>query len=94
MIKCFKIPNGFPGGPMPTIMKISSQGQISIPKKFMKMCGIDTGDYLEVDAEKDQIKTLIEEFIILTNNRVGKYSLPAIEYEGIEKIIGKERRSI
>ena len=40
---------------MPTIMKISSQGQIRIPKKFMKMCGLDTGDYLEVDAEKDQI---------------------------------------
>ena len=33
---------------------------------------------------------LIEEFIILKNNRIGQYSLPAIKYSGIEKIIGNE----
>jgi AbrB family looped-hinge helix DNA binding protein len=45
----------FIGGPMPTIMKISSQGQIRIPKKFMQALGIETGDYLEVDTKQDQI---------------------------------------
>lgn len=40
---------------MPTIMKISSQGQIRIPKKFMQALGIETGDYLEVDTKQGQI---------------------------------------
>ena len=40
---------------MDTIMKISSQGQIRIPKKFMQVLGIDKGDYVEVTIEKCQI---------------------------------------
>jgi AbrB family looped-hinge helix DNA binding protein len=38
-----------------TIMKISPQGQIRIPKKIMITLGIGKGDYLEVDVEKSQI---------------------------------------
>ncbi len=34
---------------METIMKISPQGQIRIPKKFMKYLGLDKGDYLAID---------------------------------------------
>ena len=40
---------------MPTIMKISPQGQIRIPKKIMQTLGIDTGDYVEVEVEEAQI---------------------------------------
>ncbi len=38
-----------------TIMKISHQGQIRIPKKIMTSLGIEEGDYLEVDIEGNQI---------------------------------------
>ena len=38
-----------------TIMKISPQGQIRIPKKIMINLGIEKGDYVEVDVEKSQI---------------------------------------
>ena len=37
---------------MPTVMKISPQGQIRIPKKFMDELGIEKSDYVEV-AIKD-----------------------------------------
>ena len=40
---------------MPTIMKISPQGQIRIPKKVMQTLGIDKGDYVEVAVEEAQI---------------------------------------
>ena len=40
---------------MPTIMKISPQGQIRIPKKIMLSLGIEKGDYVEVDVEQSQI---------------------------------------
>jgi AbrB family looped-hinge helix DNA binding protein len=40
---------------MATIMKISPQGQIRIPKKIMAHLGIEKGDYIEVDVEKRQI---------------------------------------
>jgi len=40
---------------MPTIMKISPQGQIRIPKKIMQSLGILKGDYFEMDVEEDQI---------------------------------------
>jgi len=40
---------------MPTIMKISPQGQIRIPKKIMMTLGIEKGDYVEVDIEERQI---------------------------------------
>jgi AbrB family looped-hinge helix DNA binding protein len=36
---------------MATIMKISSQGQIRIPKKMMQTLKIDSGDYVELDIE-------------------------------------------
>lgn len=36
---------------MSTIMKISPQGQIRIPKKVMEALNIDPGDYLEVGIE-------------------------------------------
>ena len=40
---------------METIMKISPQGQIRIPKKIMESLGIEKGDYLAVDIENGQI---------------------------------------
>lgn len=40
---------------MSAIMKISSQGQIRIPKKIMSTLGIEKGDYVEVDLEEGQI---------------------------------------
>jgi len=40
---------------MDTIMKISSQGQIRIPKKIMLSLGILQGDYVELCIENDQI---------------------------------------
>jgi len=38
-----------------TIMKISPQGQIRIPKQIMTILGIEKGDYIEVDVEERQI---------------------------------------
>jgi AbrB family looped-hinge helix DNA binding protein len=38
-----------------TIMKISHQGQIRIPKKIMLSLGIEKGDYLEVDIHENQM---------------------------------------
>ena len=40
---------------MPAIMKISSQGQIRIPKKIMIDLGIEKGDFVEIDVEEMQI---------------------------------------
>jgi AbrB family looped-hinge helix DNA binding protein len=40
---------------MPTIMKISPQGQIRIPKNIMLTLGIEQGDYVELDIEERQI---------------------------------------
>lgn len=40
---------------MATIMKISPQGQIRIPKKIMVRLGIEKGDYIEVDVEERHI---------------------------------------
>jgi len=36
---------------MPTVMKISPQGQIRIPKKVLAELNIVPGDYIEVDVE-------------------------------------------
>ncbi len=36
-------------------MKISSQGQIRVPKKIMEALGLAKGDYVEVEIEKKQI---------------------------------------
>ena len=40
---------------METIMKISPQGQVRIPKKLMQSLGIEAGDYLAMDIENGQI---------------------------------------
>jgi AbrB family looped-hinge helix DNA binding protein len=40
---------------METIMKISPQGQVRIPKKIMESLGLETGDYLAMDIENGQI---------------------------------------
>lgn len=40
---------------MSTIMKISPQGQIRIPKKIMEKLCIEESDYVEVAIEKGQI---------------------------------------
>ena len=40
---------------MPTVMKVSSQGQIRIPKHAMKMLDILPGDYVEVDVVDGQV---------------------------------------
>ena len=38
---------------METIMKISPQGQVRIPKKIMESLSIEKGDYLAMDIEKN-----------------------------------------
>jgi len=40
---------------MTTIMKISPQGQIRIPKKILQTLDIEKGDYVEVEVEKGHI---------------------------------------
>ncbi len=40
---------------MPTIMKISPQGQIRIPNKIMNSLGLTKGDYVEVDVKDRDI---------------------------------------
>jgi AbrB family looped-hinge helix DNA binding protein len=40
---------------MATVMKISPQGQIRIPKNIMETIGIEKGDYVEVELEDNQI---------------------------------------
>lgn len=40
---------------MATVMKISPQGQIRIPKTFMARLGLEAGDYIEALLEQDQI---------------------------------------
>ena len=40
---------------MSTVMKISPQGQIRIPKKVMKALKIIPGDYVEVDVESGNV---------------------------------------
>lgn len=40
---------------MPTVMKISPQGQIRIPKKMMNELKITPGDYVEVDVESGHV---------------------------------------
>ena len=39
---------------MNTIMKISPQGQIRIPKKILQTLKIMPGDYIEIDVENGQ----------------------------------------
>ncbi|MBK5101260.1 MAG: AbrB/MazE/SpoVT family DNA-binding domain-containing protein [Desulfobacteraceae bacterium] len=45
----------FKGDVMPTIMKISPQGQIRIPRKIMTSLGMEKGDYVEVVVEEGQV---------------------------------------
>ena len=40
---------------MSTVMKISPQGQIRIPKKIMQTLNIEKGDYVEVEINRGQI---------------------------------------
>ena len=40
---------------MSTVMKISPQGQIRIPKKVMNALKIIPGDYVEVDVERGHV---------------------------------------
>ena len=40
---------------MGTVMKISPQGQIRIPKNIMETIGIEKGDYVEVELKDNQI---------------------------------------
>ena len=40
---------------MSTVMKISPQGQIRIPKKIMQTLNIEKGDYVEVEIDRGQI---------------------------------------
>ena len=40
---------------MSTIMKISPQGQIRIPKKILQALDIEKGDYVEVEVQEDHI---------------------------------------
>jgi len=40
---------------MATIMKISPQGQIRLPKKILTSLQVEMGDYVEVDVSEGQI---------------------------------------
>jgi len=40
---------------MPTVMKISPQGQVRIPKKIMGKLGLGKGDYVEVEIIRNEI---------------------------------------
>jgi len=40
---------------MATIMKISPQGQIRLPKKILTSLQVESGDYVEVDVSEGQI---------------------------------------
>ena len=40
---------------MSTIMKISPQRQIRIPKKLMQMLSIEIGDFVEIDIQDHEI---------------------------------------
>jgi AbrB family looped-hinge helix DNA binding protein len=40
---------------MSAIMKISSQRQIRIPKKIMQLLNIETGDFVEIDIQQNEI---------------------------------------
>ena len=40
---------------MTTIMKISPQRQVRIPKKLMQMLSIETGDFVEIDVQNHEI---------------------------------------
>ena len=40
---------------MSTVMKISPQGQIRIPKKVMQTLSIEKCDYVEVEIDQNQI---------------------------------------
>ena len=40
---------------MSSVMKISLQGQIQIPKKVMQTLNIEKGDYVEVEIDQVQI---------------------------------------
>ena len=40
---------------MSTIMKISSQRQVRIPKRIMQMLNIDIGDFIEIDVQEHEI---------------------------------------
>ena len=40
---------------MSTVMKISPQGQVRIPKKIMGKLGLGKGDYVEVEIIENQI---------------------------------------
>jgi len=40
---------------VPTVMKISPQGQIRIPKEVMQTLNIEKGDYVEVEIDQGRI---------------------------------------
>jgi AbrB family looped-hinge helix DNA binding protein len=40
---------------MSTVMKISPQGQVRIPKKIMEKLGLGKGDYIEVEIVRNEI---------------------------------------
>lgn len=40
---------------MASIMKISPQGQVRIPKKLMQMLSIETGDFVEIVVQNHEI---------------------------------------
>ena len=48
---------------METIMKISPQGQVRIPKKIMESLGLEKGDYFALDIQEGQIVLKPRKFI-------------------------------
>ena len=77
---------------MRTIVKISSKGQITIPKELRDRLGLKAGDYLLVRAEGNEIKLRkiepIEKFAGILKEKES-YSDDEIE-EMIEEAIAKE----
>jgi AbrB family looped-hinge helix DNA binding protein len=41
--------------PDPTLVKVSSKGLITLPKKIRSRLGIEEGDYLTISSENDRI---------------------------------------
>ena len=70
---------------MSSIMKISPQGQIRVPKKIMEALKIGNGDYLEVELERDEIVLKPRKLIDPTQ---GWYWTK--EWQNVEKEVDKE----
>lgn len=70
-------------------IKMTSKGQITLPKEIRDSMGIETGSYLRVQSSGDSIilKPLCEESM-LVREYTGKYSKGAYDPVKLREIIG------